>query len=132
MTIQGRILDSFTGEPLPGANLALVLLSSGFSGGFLEIPTGEGTTTDTEGRYTLEIPSGQQVNISYVGYVTRKLAPNDPALRPLPMVTDIRLELAENTPGTAVVVAARTYHKQIVFALGLVALAVGAWLAFKN
>ena len=57
--ISGRVIDT-TQEPLVGATITLK-----------EKPS-VGTTTDTEGRYTLTLPDQKEytVQVSFVGYVT--------------------------------------------------------------
>jgi hypothetical protein len=126
MTIQGRITDMTTGEALPGVNLALVLLSSGFAGGFIEIPTGEGTTTDSDGRYSLTIPSGQQLNVSYVGYITQKFGPSSPELKPSPMVTDIKLVPAHYAVPEATAIGKRTYWRELALGSAILGLIIAA------
>jgi hypothetical protein len=55
-TLQGRVVDAETGEPLPQANLRIV-------------DTYQGTITNVEGRYTLELDSlPVTVVVRYVGY----------------------------------------------------------------
>jgi len=65
-TVKGKILDEETGEPVPFANVAL-----------MDGPDQVlGTTTDFDGEYTLKpIPPGSyDIQISYVGYQTRRVA----------------------------------------------------------
>lgn len=61
--ISGRVLDSQTGEPLPGAN---VLIKG----------TAIGASTNLDGRYTIEnAPAGADtLRVSYIGYTTREVA----------------------------------------------------------
>ncbi len=60
--ITGTVVDGETGEPLPGANVALK-------------GTKTGTATDFDGNFTLEAKAGDYtLVISYVGYETRSLA----------------------------------------------------------
>ncbi len=54
--VTGQVTDA-SGMPLPGAN---VLVKG----------TSYGTQTDFDGNYTLEIPNGQELVISYIGFVT--------------------------------------------------------------
>ena len=63
--IIGKITDSSSGEPLPGAS---VLLQG----------TSRGTLTDLEGNFQLlQVPAGQQViNVSYIGYKKKEIAVN--------------------------------------------------------
>lgn len=60
-SISGTVTDKQTGDPLPGVS---VLVKG----------TSLGTSTDLEGRYTLEIPSGKAVLVfSFVGYKSREV-----------------------------------------------------------
>ena len=55
-TVKGKIKDDMTGEPLIGATVVLD-------------GTSTGATTDMDGIFTLDVPSGtQKIIISYVGY----------------------------------------------------------------
>ncbi|MBL4708097.1 MAG: carboxypeptidase-like regulatory domain-containing protein [Flavobacteriales bacterium] len=65
-SIQGVILDSETGEPVPFANV--VVLQNG-----IRIL---GTTTDFNGKYTLKsLESGfYNVQIAYVGFQTKRVS----------------------------------------------------------
>jgi len=55
-TLQGRVIDAETGEPLSGANVQVV-------------GTQRGTATDAEGRFNLRAPAGDlTVETSFVGY----------------------------------------------------------------
>lgn len=132
MTIQGKITDAITGETIPNVSLALVQLSPGFAGGFVEVPTGEGTTTDSEGRYSLVIHDGRQLNISMVGYNTRKFGPTAPELKPLPMVTDIQLYPASYGLPEATATAARTYWREAILGTCLLGLIVCGIIALKS
>ena len=55
--IYGTLIDHATGEPLIGASVFLP-------------HTGEGTTTDVDGRFYLNVNAGQKVQCSYTGYET--------------------------------------------------------------
>lgn len=75
VTITGMVTDSTTNEPLPGVNIYV-------SG------TNTGTTTDTNGTYSVSVPSGATTLVfSYIGYETQKVSIGnktaiDVALRP--------------------------------------------------
>lgn len=65
-TIQGRILDTETKEPIPFANVAI------FSGGNLLT----GATTDFDGKYAVRSlrPGNYSVRASFVGYQSREIS----------------------------------------------------------
>jgi len=63
--VSGRVTDAATGDPLPGVN---VLVEG----------TTTGTSTDSQGTYSLEVPSGTSVlQFSYIGYVPQKVPVNN-------------------------------------------------------
>ena len=59
-TLSGKITDSETGEPLPGAQVFV-------KGTFV------GTTTDVSGSYSLEVDGSVTVVIAYIGYKTQEV-----------------------------------------------------------
>lgn len=60
-TVEGRVVDADTGEPLPGVNIAVK-------------GTTRGTTTDSNGEYELVVESLQDVLIfSFIGYETQEV-----------------------------------------------------------
>ncbi|GIV35912.1 MAG: hypothetical protein KatS3mg032_0291 [Cyclobacteriaceae bacterium] len=61
-TISGRVLSSDDGSPVPGANV-------------LEKGTNNGTVTDPDGRFSIQVSSsGATLVISFVGYSTQEVA----------------------------------------------------------
>ena len=58
-TVKGRVMDSKLKEPLMG-------------GSILEIGTSNGTVTDLDGNFTLSVPKGVVLRISYVGYLVQE------------------------------------------------------------
>ena len=60
-TLSGKITDSETGEPLPGAQVFV-------KGTFV------GTTTDVNGAYSLDVDGNVTVVIAYIGYKTQEVA----------------------------------------------------------
>lgn len=86
--ITGRVVD-MTGEPLPGANI-------------IEKGTMNGTITDADGTFSLQVDSDGTLVISYVGFVTKEI-PVDNRLY-------IRIEMAEDE---------LTIQNIVVTALGL-------------
>ena len=59
ITTQGTIVDT-KGEPLIGVSI-------------LEVGTTNGTITDIDGKFTLQVASGATLEISYIGYKTQQL-----------------------------------------------------------
>ncbi|UYZ58306.1 carboxypeptidase-like regulatory domain-containing protein [Hymenobacter latericus] len=85
--VTGQVLDAATREPIPGAT---VLVKG----------TLVGVSTDAEGRFRLNVPTGAQVlQISSVGYVRREVTATD-ALGAAP----IELEMSTKTLGELVYV----------------------------
>jgi len=60
----GVVIDKATGEPIIGASV-------------LERGTTNGTITDFDGNFFLEVPEGATLEISYVGYATQTIAAGD-------------------------------------------------------
>lgn len=60
-TIRGKVTDGETGEGLPGVTIQ-------------ERGTTNGTITDVNGDFTLSVPAGTSISISYVGFVTQTIA----------------------------------------------------------
>lgn len=58
--ITGQVIDSKTGETLPGVNIVIK-------------GTGNGTITDLDGNYSLEIAQGEILVFSYVGYAVEEV-----------------------------------------------------------
>ncbi len=61
--VTGVVLDDL-GEPLPAANI-------------MEVGTTNGTLTDTEGNFSLEVGSNATLRVSYMGYNTKDVAVGD-------------------------------------------------------
>lgn len=59
ITTQGTVVDA-QGEPLIGVSI-------------LEVGTTNGTITDIDGKFTLQVTSGATLELSYIGYKTQKL-----------------------------------------------------------
>ena len=62
-TVKGRVMDSKLKEPLMGVSI-------------LEIGTSNGTVTDLDGNFTLSVPKGVVLRISYVGYLVQEVPIN--------------------------------------------------------
>lgn len=59
-SINGKITDSRTGEPLPNAYVVL-------------LKTGKGTTSGTNGTYTLALPEGKHyIEVRHIGYASQR------------------------------------------------------------
>ena len=61
LSVQGTVIDAANGEPIIGASV-------------LEIGTTNGTITDFDGNFTLNVQPGAKLAISYMGYKTQELA----------------------------------------------------------
>lgn len=59
ITTQGTVIDA-QGEPLIGVSI-------------LEVGTTNGTITDIDGKFTLQVTSGAKLELSYIGYKTQQL-----------------------------------------------------------
>lgn len=64
ITVSGVVIDELTSEPLPGVNIGIV-------------GTSRGTSSNTEGLYTLEANSDDILVFSYIGYETQEIPIND-------------------------------------------------------
>ena len=60
-TVSGTVVDAGNGEPIIGASI-------------LEIGTTNGTITDFDGNFTLNVQPGAKLAISYMGYKAQELA----------------------------------------------------------
>ncbi|MDE5651118.1 MAG: carboxypeptidase-like regulatory domain-containing protein, partial [Duncaniella sp.] len=63
ITVKGTVVDD-TGEPVIGAT---VLIDG----------TSQGTATDFDGNFTLKVPEGAKLKISYIGYDTQVVPAKD-------------------------------------------------------
>jgi TonB-linked SusC/RagA family outer membrane protein len=78
LTITGRVTSEEDGQGLPGVNV-------------IEMGTASGTTTNLDGRYSINVPSENTVLIfSSVGMVTEEVAVNGRSIINLRMVADIK------------------------------------------
>ena len=60
VTVRGQVFDE-AGEGIPGANV-------------VQAGTQNGTMTDIDGNFSLSVPAGAQLNISFIGYLSKKVA----------------------------------------------------------
>ena len=74
--IAGQVIDD-KGEPIIGANVA-VKGSSGTTG----------TITDLDGNFTVNLPEGEKLTVSYIGYITQVITPK---------TNTIKITLVEDT-----------------------------------
>lgn len=75
--VTGTIIDAGTGEPLPGVNITIE-------------GTTQGTISDLEGKYSLEVPGANAVLVfSYIGYITEKVTTTGQSVLNVNLVPDI-------------------------------------------
>ena len=80
--ISGKVTDSQTGQPLPGATVIIV-------------GTGTGVVTDPDGLYSINVPSQEDsVQASYVGYRSRTIPVNSQSTIDFSLVPEV-VELDE-------------------------------------
>ncbi|GGF33100.1 SusC/RagA family TonB-linked outer membrane protein [Echinicola rosea] len=60
ITVTGRVTDS-DGDPLPGASIVVT-------------GTQNGTVTDLDGNYSIEVPEGANLTVSYIGFQSKTVA----------------------------------------------------------
>jgi len=65
-TLKGRVVDAASNAPLSGASVRVV-------------GSGIGVSTDAEGRFSITVSSIGQLEVSYVGYETKRVSVNDQA-----------------------------------------------------
>ena len=75
--VSGRVTTIDTGEPLPGVN---VIIKN----------TSQGTLTDLNGKYQLEVDPNATLVFSYVGYIREEIAVNGRSVIDVTLVPDIR------------------------------------------
>ncbi|HEX3009533.1 MAG TPA: TonB-dependent receptor [Bacteroidales bacterium] len=78
LSVTGTVRDASTGDPVPGVNIVV-----------------EGTTlgmvTDTDGKYTINVPSADAVLLfSYIGYVSQKVSVNGQSALDISLAPDIQ------------------------------------------
>ena len=74
--ITGTVTDS-NGEPIIGANVVIK-------------GTTTGTVTDFNGKYTLEVPQGAVLQISYIGYLTKEFTINNNKSADISLIEDMQ------------------------------------------
>ena len=93
-TVRGRVTDVVTSAPLVGASVKVV-------------GTGVGTSTDTDGRFSISVASNGQLEISYVGYETKRV-PVDNQTELVITLTNISSILSDVVVSTGARASART------------------------
>lgn len=63
ITVQGKVVDSEMGDPIPGASI-------------VEKGTSRGTVTDFDGFFEIKVPGKANLEISYLGYATQVVSVN--------------------------------------------------------
>jgi TonB-linked SusC/RagA family outer membrane protein len=94
ITVSGEVTSSDEGSPLPGVNVVIK-------------GTTQGTTTDSDGKYTLQVPDGDAVLIfSFIGFVSQEIVVGSKTVVNVSLVPDIE------QLGEVVVVAYGTQKKE--------------------
>lgn len=75
ITVSGKVIDT-SGDPLPGVNV-------------IEKGTNNGTTTDADGRYTLNVSPGAVLVATFIGYLPEEIAVDNRTLIDISMTPDI-------------------------------------------
>src|SRR5690606_36957032 len=74
--VSGTIVSE-TGEPVPGVNIIVK-------------GTTQGTTSDIEGRYSLDAPDDAILVYSFIGYVTQEIAVNQRSVIDVTLQSDVK------------------------------------------
>lgn len=91
-TLSGTVLDAFTGEPLIGVNIMVE-------------GTTYGTISDMDGKFSIEVTSSSQLEVSYIGYKKQTLMVGDLG------VMTIKMEADNEMMDEVVVIGAGTQKK---------------------
>ncbi|MDJ1495325.1 TonB-dependent receptor [Cytophagaceae bacterium DM2B3-1] len=97
-TVSGTVTSGDTGEPLPGVSVSLK-------------GTTQGAITDKDGKYSLNIPSGQENGIlvfSSIGYLSEEIPLNNNTIIDIKLATDVK------SLGEVVVIGYGTQKKESV------------------
>src|SRR5215211_2235392 len=73
-TIKGRVVDSGNNTPLSGASVKV-------------IGTSVGTTTDANGRFSINVVPDGQLEVSYIGYETKIVPVNNQTELLIPLIS---------------------------------------------
>ena len=93
VNVSGTITDAATGEPVMGAFVRIVGAKAN-------------AMTDANGKFSLKVPAGAKLSISYIGYKTQEVT-----FDPANPVVNVALQEASNDLGEAVVVGYGTQRK---------------------
>lgn len=127
MQLFGQVTDAATGESLPNATIGIYIQPNCITtpcNGILV----DGMTTDPEGWYSTEVPSGHYAEASFVGYVPQRINATSGS-------GDVALVRATNQKDEAVVTANRTWPlwaKLLLVFSGFGLLALIAYMYFKE
>lgn len=94
-SITGEVFDKVTQQTIPGANVIVVGKAS------------FGTTTDMDGKFTIDLQNGTQINVTFIGYESQNITIN-------PQQTFYRIELKPESTmlGDAVVIGYGTQRRK--------------------
>ena len=93
VSVSGRVSDMDSAEPLPGVTI-------------LEMGTSNGTITDFEGNYKIEVPENAMLQFSFVGYETKVIQLNGQS------ILDVQLRMDNQQLEELVVIGYGTTTKQ--------------------
>ena len=74
--VKGKVIDVFDKSPLPGVNV-------------VEKGTNNGTVTDVDGNFTLEVDKGSELVIAFIGYLSEELKIDNNEFREIPLTQDM-------------------------------------------
>lgn len=73
--VRGTVYDAGNESPLPGVNIVVK-------------GSQQGTTTDTNGEFSINVPSGASLTFSFIGYVTQEIPVGSQSVLTVRLVTD--------------------------------------------
>jgi iron complex outermembrane receptor protein len=91
--VTGKVSDA-AGQPIVGASV-------------VEKGTGQGTITDTNGNYTLQVKDGSTIVFSFIGFVTQEVKPEGRA------IVDVTLEESAEMLGEIQIVGSRNSNRSV-------------------
>jgi iron complex outermembrane receptor protein len=91
--VTGRVSDP-AGQPIVGASV-------------VEKGTGQGTITDANGNYTLQVKEGSTIVFSFIGFVTQEVKPEGRA------IVDVTLEESAELLGEVQIVGSRNSNRSV-------------------